>query len=271
MSENVQSGQGAISSQSSAVRFIINDEAQKSQSNEASKASGDVKIPDDLIAEIKRRATDEALRGLKDLWKREIEKVYEDFDASAYRNFRDAIRALGDYMLSKARGEGGQSALQAPQEASANVDIERLKAQIKAEYEEQYKQEKRNMLANMAYDTLANYALSKGLNPKYKDVFSAILKTTYQIDFDDEDRLVYRKPDTKELILEKGGNPSLDYLLTPFLETHSELFSAPKSGAGLSGGLPLGSNAKKDYIRHENYQVKDLDTVAMIDAALKGG
>lgn len=241
----------------------------------------DYKIPEDLVSEIKRRATDEALRGLKDLWKREIEKVYEDFDASSYRNFRDALRGLGDYMISKLRNETPQhltqqvpqagSQTQHPQQQMSNIDIEKLKAQIKAEYDEKLKQEKRALYSTMAYETLANYALSKGLNPKYKDIFAQIVKTKYLVDFDDEEKLVYRNPETKELILEKGLNPSLDYLIMPFLESHSELFSVPKQGAGIAGGAPLGTTQSESVLKHETQRVQNMDTVSMIDAVLKGG
>lgn len=255
-----------------------NNVAQLQNPAQNSQQRADYGIPEDLISEIKRRATDEALRGLKDLWKREIEKVYEDFDASSYRNFRDALKALGDYVITKTRGsEAGQlnepqSLPNAQQSVLPNsIDIEKLKAQIKADFEEKFKQEKRVLQSSTAFETLANYALAKGLNPKYKDMFVHILKSKYVADFDDEDKLVYRDPETKELVLEKGANPSLDYLITPFLESHKELFSVPKNGAGTAGGLPLGNNQnQKPTISHESNIVRSDDTIAMIDNALKG-
>ena len=236
---------------------------------EERKVNGETPIPEDLVAEIKRRATDEALRGLKDLWKKEITKVYEDFDPTPYRNFRDAVRGLGEHLLSKTLNDSQQ----APQQAVNNtvqqaqtqpaVNIEKELAKMRAEMEETLRKERQQLKKESLYDSLVNFAIGKGLNTKYADLFASVVRKQYVVDFDENGDAVLRDPATNELVLEKGKNPSQEFLIEPIIKNYSELFVSPKGGSG-AAFVP-------DKKPQQNTQTvfTERDTVALIDSALK--
>lgn len=104
--------------------------------------------------------------------------------------------------------------------------IENERAKMKQELEQTLSKEKQQLTEDRFRDEIVSHAISKGLNPKYKQVFKGIAANSIKFDYLDGD-MVLKGADDKIMT---DANPQT--LAEQFAKDNQELFIQPKHGHG---------------------------------------
>lgn len=183
---------------------------------------GEHKIAKPIYDAIKRQLTDEILRGQKDVWRKDLEKVFADIEELKSANtYKQALNTLKE-SVSKAQ-------------PTQEFDIEKLTAKIKNEAQKEMAAtlaaERKQMAENNFYRELVSTAIAKGLDPKFKDVVESIARKNTKVEVNDDGSLSFR--DTKgSLILDGANDPTPDYFVKQLSDNFKEIFNTPKAGTG---------------------------------------
>lgn len=196
----------------------------------------------ELEPAIKREATDSALRGLKDHWKKEMSKRLGLQEIESAETFKDAV----DFIAGKLSSEPRATQPDQPP-ASSTVDAEKIKAQIRSELEKEFFAERKQLRQKSVLEQLTATAIAKGLDSRYRELVPDMISKKFNIEIGDDSSVVYRDK-SGNIILEGANDPTPDFLIGKIAEDYKEIFVTPRPGTGAanpSGGK--GSPEQKTY------------------------